>query len=373
MRAPPQDAWADYLGFKNAASECEREAGYYPSRGFGTASNMKTCSELRCFKRWKSKDRGTKVSRSKDLPHSSSQNSRGQRTIVSGRRPWEKRWLGHRQTSQMKRGSGWWKCTKIGKIPEDSYKPRQFVTLDTKVLARPWNGNSPFEGGWGGKWSGCAWETRLVHVRAIRQDKWGGRGIIWHRGFIQNFRVKDYLATFIGTPWLLEWSTCLTATPLKTYSWQRLGRPREWNIIVSQLKIRTQEIEARVQVAQSNVLQFWEEWQVQVRSKCRYQHARGASSSSFWSSRSSSRNSNFSRGSSPTRSSCRRGQGKEISKIPCCFFKSGKYKRGDTCPFMYETSAPAARSVALRSSLILIFRIFLVLSVTPIVTVFHNT
>ena len=87
MRAPPQDAWADYLGFKNAASECEREAGYYPSRGFGTASNMKTCSELRCFKRWKSKDRGTKVSRSKDLPHSSSQNSRGQRTIVSGRRP----------------------------------------------------------------------------------------------------------------------------------------------------------------------------------------------------------------------------------------------------------------------------------------------
>lgn len=111
---------------------------------------------------------------------------------------------------------------------------------------------------------------------------------------------------------------------------------------MSQLKIRTQEIEAQVQVAESNVLQFSEEWQVQVRSKCRYQHARGASSSSFWSSRSISRNSNFSRGSSPTRSSCRRGQGKEISKIPCRFFKSGRYKRGDTCPFMYETSAPAA-------------------------------
>ena len=76
--------------------------------------------------------------------------------------------------------------------------------------------------------------------------------------------------------------------------------------------------------------------------KCKYQHARGTSSSSLRSSRSHSRNSHSCRGSSPSRSSAGRTRPKDKSKIPCKFIKSGKCKRGETCPFMHESAAPAA-------------------------------
>ena len=75
--------------------------------------------------------------------------------------------------------------------------------------------------------------------------------------------------------------------------------------------------------------------------KCKYQHARGASSSPNRSSRSHSRASHSSRGSSPSRSSPGRSRPKDKSKIPCRFFKSGKCKRGETCPFLHESAAPA--------------------------------
>ena len=76
--------------------------------------------------------------------------------------------------------------------------------------------------------------------------------------------------------------------------------------------------------------------------KCKYQHARGDSSSSLRSSRSNSRATHSSRGSSPSRSSPGRPRGKNKSKVPCRFFKSGKCKRGEKCPFMHESATPAA-------------------------------
>ena len=73
--------------------------------------------------------------------------------------------------------------------------------------------------------------------------------------------------------------------------------------------------------------------------KCKYQHARGASSSPR-SSRSNSRQSSFSRGSSPSQSLRGRGKGKEKSKIPCRFFKSGKCKRGDSAHLCMNLQQP---------------------------------
>ena len=75
--------------------------------------------------------------------------------------------------------------------------------------------------------------------------------------------------------------------------------------------------------------------------KCKYQHAGGTSSSPIRSSRSQSRTSHSSRGSSPSRSSPGRSRPKDKSKVPCRFFKSGKCKRGETCPFLHESAARA--------------------------------
>ena len=74
--------------------------------------------------------------------------------------------------------------------------------------------------------------------------------------------------------------------------------------------------------------------------KCRCQHARGTSLSTEAPGQAVDKA--VLAGDLLLAGRCLEGEkGKDKSKIPCRFFKSGKCKRGDSCPFMHE-SAPAA-------------------------------